>query len=141
MGEIDERICSKEIEFKYGESEDFKDLVNALCQKDKAQRAGLAEMKAHAYFDGFDWEALANGKMEAKLVPNPDEINAPSAKEVEGFSAPKGVTWGPEDQEKPKHWNYFNPDLWDSEAVVFLEKTNALFGGGGSGGSGCCTLL
>lgn len=44
-------------------SEDYIDLVNRLILKNPDQRlgaGGAAEIKAHPFFDNFDWEALEN---------------------------------------------------------------------------------
>jgi len=138
--ESDAKTLNGDLDYKHGEPADLQSLISALCEKDPAKRAGLKEMKEHAYFSGFDWDALASGKMKATLVPNPDEINAPSSKDVEGFVAPKDVKWEDDDQAKLKTWTYFNKAIWDDECILFMDKMKALDGGGGGGGGGCCTL-
>ena len=49
--------------------------------------------------------------MKADFTPDPNDINAPSQKEVEGFVAPKDTTWEDVDQEKFAAWDYVNKDL------------------------------
>jgi len=145
----DAKTCNDDIEFKLGgdrETDAFKDLLNKLCCKDPANRlacgpSGVAELKGHSYFSGFDWAALESGKMAAILVPDPNDINAPSAKEVEGFTAPKGVTWDQPEKDKLGQWQYFGEDTWEEEAIFLMDHRKELDGGGGGGGGGgCCTI-
>ena len=43
----------------------------------------MAEIQKHEFFNGFDWDAVAGGQMEAPFVPNMDEVNAMSQEDIE----------------------------------------------------------
>ena len=85
--------------------------------------------------------ALEAGTYKPKLVPDPNEINAPSRDEVAGFKAPDGVVWGDDDQKSFTTWDYAGPYGFQNEAVKMLEKNKELEGGVQTGGGGgCCTI-
>ena len=48
---------------------------------------------------------------------------------MEGFTAPKGVTWGEEDQAKLKTWDYFGEEAWEHEAIFLMDNRKELEGG------------
>ena len=72
---------------------------------------GLGELKAHPYFAGFNWSLLEMGEMDAAIKPNVNDINAPSAKEIDAFKPPKDVEWTPDDQAKFATWDYVRGPL------------------------------
>merc|ERR1712087_184830 len=140
--EIDARTCAGTINYNKKESQELQDLINGLCTVDQSARLccgtdGVDALKGVAWFAGFDWDALKSGKMQPELVPNPNDINAPSAKEVEGFVKPEGVTWDESDQAKLANWDYVGKDAFDAEAIVRIKKMGL---DGGGGGGGCCTI-
>mmetsp|Transcript_1195 Transcript_1195/g.1692 ORF Transcript_1195/g.1692 Transcript_1195/m.1692 type:complete len:347 (-) Transcript_1195:243-1283(-) len=56
-----------------------KDLMTRLLKvnpKDRLGSNGSAEIKAHPWFNNFDWSALAVGELESPYVPSHDEHNA-----------------------------------------------------------------
>jgi len=152
---IDQKTCEQPIEFRDEIDPELRSLITELCVKSKSERlgckgGGIDELKQHAFFSGFDWAALAAGEMEAEFVPDPNDINAPSAKDVETFKAPPGATWTEEHQKRVEGWEYFGEDWWDEEAIMLISKRKELAklaskagkeaGGGGGGGGGCCTV-
>ncbi len=55
--------------------QDCKDLIKKLLVKNPAQRLGMGRsgataVKAHPWFQGFDWNALARREMPAPFVPS-----------------------------------------------------------------------
>lgn len=88
--------CAGVIDYSHGEPEDLQGIVSSLCTVDMNARCGgkngVDDLKAHPYFAGFNWDQLAAGDMEAPIKPNVNDINAPSAKEIEAFKPPKGET-------------------------------------------------
>jgi len=146
--EIDQRICETPIEYTHDEPAVLRALIEALCAKDRKGRlgcggAGLEEIKKRsAYFAGFDWVSLEAGTMKAELIPDPNDINAPSAKDFAEFTSPKGVTWDAADQQKLNGWEYFGHKFWDAEAIRLIEKRKELVIGSGGRGAGCsCSIL
>jgi G protein-coupled receptor kinase len=142
--EQDAATCKGHIEFKHNEPPELQSLITALCTVDPKARLGangLDEIKKHEYFNGFDWAALEAGTNKVGLVPDPNEINAPTRDEVAGFKAPDGVTWNDDDQKNFASWDYAGEVGWHNEAVKLLEKNKELEGGVATGGGGgCCTI-
>jgi hypothetical protein len=72
--EIFDNILNRRVEWpKSGMSEECRDLVDRLLQPDPEQRlghAGTAELKAHPWFRGLNWDNLAQAK--AAFVPHLD---------------------------------------------------------------------
>ena len=134
--------CAGEIAYTHDEPADLQGIVNALCVVDMGKRLGctngVADLKAHDYFKGFDWERLEVGEMEAPIKPNVNDINAPSASEIEAFKPPKDVQWTPEDQARFDNWDFIDTKLWQQEACARMRKKNEV--GGKPGGGGCCTI-
>jgi len=133
------------IEFTHDEPEDLKKVVSDLCTIDMGARLGakdgLQGLKSHAYFSGFNWGALESGSLEPPIVPNVNDINAPSKKDVGEFKAPKDVTWGPEDEKPFEAWTTMNKDCFYDEVMFRIKKFKELTsGGGGGGGGGCCVV-
>ncbi len=76
-----------------------------LLERKPAKRLGMlsgraADIKAHPWFAGFDWEALAARKMAAPRVPNPadsakrkDELAAAPARAAAEPSAEELATY------------------------------------------------
>jgi len=145
--ETDNQTCTKTLDFKHDEPEDLKTIIGALCTVDTSARlgcegaGGMAALKSHAYFQGFEWAALIAGNMTAPFVPDPNDINAPSEKDIGTFEAPKDVNWGADDQAQFAGWNFAHPSLSEEEFAWRLEKKKDLTGGdGGGGGGGCCVI-
>jgi len=140
--EKDAATVAGEIEFSHGEPPEVQGLINALCTVDQGKRlgcnGGLDELKKHDYFSGFDWVKMMDGELEAEIKPNPNDINAPSKKDIEGFRPSKEVTWDPDDQDKFKEWDYFDKEIWAREAIFRMNAKKELSGGGGGGG--CCVI-
>jgi len=129
------------IDFKHDEPADLQGIISDLCKVDqKARLQGVSGLKGHSYFAGFNWDVLAAGKMEAPFKPNVNDINAPSASEIDAFKAPKDVVWGDAEKEQFKNWDFFNETMFFmEEAPSRIRKMKELSGGGGGGG-GCCTI-
>jgi len=138
--EKDAMTVAGQINFKHGEPEELQKIVSDLCTIDMGARVkGVNALKAHPFFQNFNWAALEQGLMAAPFQPNINDINAPSASEIDAFKAPKDVTWDQEQIDMFKHWEFFNQNVWESEeAPMRMKKFNEL--GGGGGGGGCCTI-
>ena len=58
-------------------SEEAKDLITMLLQKDRKKRLGqksdVKEIIAHPFFNGLDFDALAEKKIVPKFIPTIDE--------------------------------------------------------------------
>jgi len=141
--EKDAMTCAGNIDFKHGESPGVQKLITDLCTVDMTKRLGctkgLEDLKGHPFFSGFDWAKMMEGELEAEIKPNPNDINAPSKKDIEGFKPSKEVTWEPDDQARFSDWNFFDKEIWGKyEALFRIEKKMELAGGGGGGG--CCVI-
>lgn len=102
---------------------------------------GVTSLKAHPFYEGFDWAALEQGKFEAPFKPNVNDINAPSSSDIDAFKAPKDVVWGDAEKEQFKSWDFFNEKAWEMEEAKYrIVKFKELTGGGGGDGGGCCTI-
>jgi len=56
--------------------EDLVNFINSLLKYQPKKRLGAGsfdEVKSHSWFKGFNWEALANGKLKAPFIPEKDE--------------------------------------------------------------------
>ena len=55
---------------------------------------------------------LPSAPYDAEIKPNPNDINAPSKNDIEGFKASKAVTWDPEDEARFADWSHFDKQIW-----------------------------
>ncbi|KAI3430680.1 hypothetical protein D9Q98_005269 [Chlorella vulgaris] len=67
-------ICSTEFKMPQNFSKELRDLIKRLLVRATSRRlgcmaGGVAEVKQHPWFKGFDWDALAQRKMKAPYVP------------------------------------------------------------------------
>jgi len=137
---IDQATCEQDIEFKHEEPAELQQVIRALCERDTSRRLhGVEQLMAHEYFQGFDWERLEQGRMEAPVLPSLNEINAPSAKEIEEFKVPEGVEWGPEDVKLFEKWNYASRKLWQEEAIERIKRMKEV-SDAPSAGYACCSV-
>jgi len=68
------RILREKLKFPKTFSVHAKTLINALCQKQETKRLGVIKggperIQRQEWFDGFDWKALAEQKMEPPIIP------------------------------------------------------------------------
>jgi hypothetical protein len=59
----------------------FRDLADKLTRSKPEKRqgaSGIHEIKEHPFFAGIDWNALANGTLEAPFVPDTTIANVDS---------------------------------------------------------------
>ena len=142
--EKDEATKAGVIEFNHDEPADVQKVISSLCTIDITKRlgcnGGVSELKKDPYFSTFDWAALEEGDSAPPIVPNPNDINAPSKKDIEGFKPSKEVTWDPADQERFAGWDFFDKDLWCSYEAAFRIDNRKEIAGGGGGGGGCCVI-
>ena len=129
--EKDAATCKGEINYKHEEPKDLQEVISALCTIDVSQRlgcqgGGVAELRNHPYFAGFDWQALEAGTLAAPIQPNVNDINAPSAKEIAAFVKPKDVEWTGEDQAKFAEWDSIDTEVWGDEAIARIKKRKEL---------------
>jgi len=139
--EKDAATTEGKFDFKHDEPAELQKVILALCEKDITKRLGgtrgLAELKEHSYFAGFDWAKLETGQLEPEYKPNPNDINAPSKNEIAAFKKPKDVEWTDADQAAFASWEFFNEGAWNHEILFRVKKYKEL---GGGGGGGCCTI-
>jgi len=129
------------IEFKHDEPADLQQIVSDLCKVDQEARLkGVDGLKGHPFFAGYNWQSLEQGKFDAPFKPNVNDINAPSKDDIDAFKDPKDVTWGPEETEMFKSWEFFNSKGFEAEEVPHRIKKFKELSGGGGGGGGCCTV-
>jgi serine/threonine protein kinase len=62
------KIISETVDFS-GCSPDFASLLRGMLDRDPATRADLGAIKAHRWFGGMDWDALAKQQLPAPIVP------------------------------------------------------------------------
>jgi len=84
-GEKDKLLCCNmavmEMEVEYDSEkmdENAIDLAKKLLAKDPKERLGkngVSDIRSHKFFDGFDWDAVADGSMVPPYVPEAD-VNA-----------------------------------------------------------------
>ncbi|KAI7828217.1 kinase-like domain-containing protein [Gamsiella multidivaricata] len=69
---IFKNILNHDIQWpEYGLSWEAHDLINKLLSRDPSQRPSPAELKAHPFFRGVDWENIRN--QEAPFIPAPND--------------------------------------------------------------------
>lgn len=140
--EKDAATTAGTMEFSHDEPPDLQKVISALCTIDMSARLGctkgLEDFKAHPYWAGFDWAGLNVGKVPPYLlVPNPNDINAPSKNDVAGFKKPKDVDWTPDDEAKFKEWEFMNKEIWYDEAMFRIKKYQEV---GPKPAAGCCVV-
>ncbi|KAF9416736.1 hypothetical protein BGZ94_010149 [Podila epigama] len=69
---IFKNILNHDIQWpEYGLSWEAHDLINKLLSRDPADRPSPAELKAHPFFQGVDWENIRS--QEAPFIPSPND--------------------------------------------------------------------
>lgn len=77
--DIRDQILCRQVQIKKynipdGWNEKAADFINKCIQRKPAQRIGYKngtdELKAHPWFDDFDWNALANRRIQSQYVPD-----------------------------------------------------------------------
>eukprot|EP00955_Chlamydomonas_euryale_P033178 347290-Chlamydomonas_euryale.AAC.1 len=99
--EVMRRIVDERWPIRYAPymSEESKDLVSKLLERRPVKRIGCFQgrandIKGHAWFRGFDWEALASRRMEPPRKPK-DEDSAKRKKELtEARRCVAATGWG-----------------------------------------------
>ncbi|KAF2144997.1 uncharacterized protein K452DRAFT_133467 [Aplosporella prunicola CBS 121167] len=72
---LHDKIVRQKLQLPYFLSPDAKDLLTRLLRKEPAKRLGgnmpkdLATIKAHRFFRGIDWKALAKRDVEPPIIP------------------------------------------------------------------------
>ena len=61
--------------------QELKDLIKRILVLSPAQRLGVqkrgaADIKEHAWFNGFDWRAFASGESRAPYTPKVHDLSA-----------------------------------------------------------------
>jgi serine/threonine protein kinase len=67
-------ICREEIIFPHSASEAARELISGLCTKDPGSRLGgpprgAADIKAMAFFEGIDWDAVSRRALTMPWIP------------------------------------------------------------------------
>jgi len=57
------------------EAADFTASLLRISRKERLGNTGMQALKEHAWFNGFDWEGLANKKMPAPFIPDSTKAN------------------------------------------------------------------
>lgn len=71
-------ICNHEADYPTNMSEDARDLIEQLIEKDPRDRLGACEqdaeaVMAHKWFDCINWDDLYNKKLNPPYKPDPAE--------------------------------------------------------------------
>ncbi|KAI0313763.1 kinase-like domain-containing protein [Amylostereum chailletii] len=81
-------ILSHELTFDECVHPDAKDFIEKILVKDRAARPTLVQMKAHVFFRGINWDALASGSVSPPTSPQspPKSLIRPNVKIPTGTS-------------------------------------------------------
>jgi len=99
-------------------SEELKDLICGLLEKDPEKRFGAEEIKKHKFFKDVDWDQILKKNIKLPLIPDPNIVNfKPDAnvEEVFGLSKPKESLNTPLTEEQQKSFQEWNWTAEDQE--------------------------
>eukprot|EP00310_Coccolithus_braarudii_P025049 CAMPEP_0183334822 /NCGR_PEP_ID=MMETSP0164_2-20130417/3310_1 /TAXON_ID=221442 /ORGANISM="Coccolithus pelagicus ssp braarudi, Strain PLY182g" /LENGTH=159 /DNA_ID=CAMNT_0025504045 /DNA_START=23 /DNA_END=505 /DNA_ORIENTATION=- len=131
-GAADEATCSQPIAFVHGEPHSMQVIISALCEKDMTKRlgcrgGGLREVQEHAFFANLDWGDLESGLLQAPFIPNPNDINAPSTKEVADHrESTAQLEAGAGEGEHFAEWEFLSESLLHKELCARIDKLREL---------------
>lgn len=85
-----ENITTGEVSFPSEVSNEFKNLINILLQKDPKKRASFNDVRNHEFFKGLDFNDVENKKFSPSFVPEINQIVSPENFD-ETFTGEKAV--------------------------------------------------
>lgn len=103
---------------------DAADLCRRLLSKDEMTRLGhngCAEIMAHPWFNGVNWESIISDRKRPPFIPLKD-VNAASQAEIGTFAEDKiyqETVCTAADDEIYKIWNWTNPRAFAAEVIEF----------------------
>jgi len=93
-------------------SNDLNDLIRGLLQKNPAKRFDSQEFKNHKFFDGIDWDAVCEKKIQVPILPREDKIyfhaDYSNIEEIFGLSNPKEAVNALQQQKHFESWDWLN---------------------------------
>lgn len=125
--EIDRMTLTMNVELPDTFSQELKNLLESLLQRDVDKRLGCAshipvgqgadELKSHPFFTGVDWVQVYQQKYPPPLIPPRGEVNAADAFDIGSFDEEdtKGLKLTEADQELYKNFPLVISEKWQSE--------------------------
>lgn len=120
--EIDKMTLTMDVTFPEEFTEEMKDLLSQLLQRNVPDRIGCqgrgaAELKEHSFFEGVEWKQVELQKLTPPLIPPRGEVNAADAFDIGSFDEEdvKGVKMTDQDQGLYKNFSYVNSERWQQE--------------------------
>jgi len=120
--EIDKMTLTMDIKFPEELSDNMKDLLNGLLQRDVSERLGCTgnkadDIKGHPFFKDVQWKQVELLKMTPPLIPPRGEVNAADAFDIGSFDEDdvKGIKLSDTDQILYSNFNYINSERWQQE--------------------------
>jgi serine/threonine protein kinase len=130
--ELDQAVQEKKPTF-HSEvfSKDAISLLTGLLQKRPEHRLGcgsrgIQEIKEHSFFESIDWGLLEAGYIDPPFVPNRDEVNTQSLRDIGEFDINKyqKVALDKDFLDKIKNFEFISSHGLQDEMVSVLEKAD-----------------
>lgn len=122
--EIDKMTMCMNIELPETMSNEMKNLIESLLQRDVDKRLGCLgkgpdEVKEHAFFRDIDWKQVYLLKYTPPLIPPRGEVNAADAFDIGNFDEDdtKGIKLSEADQELYKDFPIVISERWQQEII------------------------
>ncbi|KAG1672552.1 G protein-coupled receptor kinase 1 [Nymphon striatum] len=128
--EIDRMTLTMNVELPESFSQELKNLLEGLLQRDVDKRLGCRgrgadEVKEHAFFKGTDWTQVYMQKNTPPLVPPRGEVNAADAFDIGSFDEEdtKGIKLTETDQDLYKNFPLVISERWQQEIAETVFDT------------------
>ncbi|KXJ11686.1 beta-adrenergic receptor kinase 2 isoform X1 [Exaiptasia diaphana] len=130
--EIDRLTLTYDVEYPDSFSEEMKELLSGLLNRDVSNRLGCMGRGAHEvrelpFFSDIDWKLVEYTKYPPPLIPPRGEVNAADAFDIGSFDEDdvKGIKMSDQDQEIYKDFNLVVSERWQAEiAETVFEVVN-----------------
>ncbi|KAL5288004.1 ADRBK2 family protein [Megaselia abdita] len=128
--EIDRMTLTMNVELPDSFSNELKDLLEGLLQRDVDKRLGCKgrgadEVKSHPFFAGIDWNQVYIQKYTPPLIPPRGEVNAADAFDIGSFDEEdtKGIKLTDADQELYRNFSLTISERWQQEVSETVFET------------------
>ena len=107
-------------------SEQAIDLAKKLLTKqprDRLGAGGIADIKAHEYFAGYDWDSVKDGSMDPPFVPESDAANAADQDTIGKFKNEneiKSIDLSDKDHARYKTFSQSNKHAFEEDCTGFM---------------------
>jgi len=122
--EIDRMTLTMNVELPETFSQQLRDLLEGLLQRDTDKRvgcrgSGAEELKDDPFFNGIDWNVVYQQKYPPPLIPPRGEVNAADAFDIGSFDEEdtKGIKLTEADQELYKNFPLVISERWQAEVA------------------------